>query len=170
MKLCKSSIYPILHCPVLITTEDFSSAFSSTSFRSKERHKSLGKDLCDCSSVGGLNGLEVLPSKMSVSAEGRSNAFAKTYGSPPWSSSPPQGTDPDTASLLHEHRAPWTAWMQTVLLPAPISPRNPRMLLACSHEVASANREDPMLELTQVAEVPEPSESRYWCISVDTHL
>ena len=69
-----------------------------------------------------------------------------------------------------EHRAPWTAWMQTVLLPAPISPRNPRMLLACSHEVASANREDPMLELTQVAEVPEPSESRYWCISVDTHL
>ena len=45
--------------------------------------------------------MEVLPSKMSIRAEGWSNAFAKTYGSPPWSSSPPQGTDPDTASLLH---------------------------------------------------------------------
>jgi hypothetical protein len=31
--------------------------------------------------------------------------------------------------------------------------------------VAAASRSAPMVELTQVPEVPELSESRYWCIS-----
>lgn len=64
-----------------------------------------------------------------------------------------------------EQRAPCTASMHCVLLPEPISPKKPLILFCCSQVVASARRSDPMVEETQVAEVPEPSESRYWCIS-----
>lgn len=39
------------------------------------------------------------------------------------------------------------------------------MLFAINQDVASASLEAPMSLETQVAEVPEPSESRYWCIS-----
>lgn len=52
--------------------------------------------------------------------------------------------------------------------PAPISPRRPFMLFSCNQVVASARRSAPMVVETQVSEVPEPSESRYWCISMAT--
>lgn len=138
--------------------------------RLKEGHEGLGKHLCDCRTIGGLNGLEVLQGK-NVSQGKAVQCFAQRltvpHHGPAAHHKAPSQTPP--AACCMEHRAPWTAWMQTVLFPAPISPRNPLMLLACSHEVASAKREDPMVLLTQVAEVPEPSESRYWCISVDAH-
>jgi hypothetical protein len=35
-----------------------------------------------------------------------------------------------------------------------------------SHCVATWRRSAPIVELTQVAFVPEPSLSRYWCISI----
>lgn len=41
------------------------------------------------------------------------------------------------------------------------------MPVDCSHEVASARRDAPIELETQVPLVPEPSESRYWCISSD---
>jgi hypothetical protein len=59
-----------------------------------------------------------------------------------------------------------TAIVHAPLFPAPISPRKPLLLFAFSQLVASARRSAPIVELTQVAEVPEPSESRYWCISM----
>lgn len=52
--------------------------------------------------------------------------------------------------------------------PAPISPRRPFILFSCNQVVASARRSAPMVVETQVSEVPEPSESRYWCISMAT--
>lgn len=70
-----------------------------------------------------------------------------------------------TPDCWREHNPPWIAAIQTSLDPPPISPRNPLKLLALSQAVAAAKRSAPMVEETQVAEVPEPSESRYWCIS-----
>lgn len=55
--------------------------------------------------------------------------------------------------------------MQTLLLPAAVSPRIPFLPFDFSQAVAAASRWEPMVELTQVDEVPEPSLSRYWCIS-----
>lgn len=69
-----------------------------------------------------------------------------------------------------EHRAPWMAWMHCEFDPAPISPRNPLRLLALSHAVADARRSAPIVEETQVPDVPEESESRYWCIWIATLL
>jgi hypothetical protein len=41
----------------------------------------------------------------------------------------------------------------------------PILLLDFNQAVAALMRSEPMVEDTQVADVPEPSESRYWCIS-----
>ena len=39
-------------------------------------------------------------------------------------------------------------------------------MFAWSHCVAAWRRSAPIVDETQVSDVPEPSESRYWCISV----
>lgn len=62
------------------------------------------------------------------------------------------------------------AEMHAAFEPAPISPRKPFRLFCLSHWVAAWRRSAPMVEETQVGEVPEPSESRYWCISIATLL
>jgi hypothetical protein len=58
-----------------------------------------------------------------------------------------------------------TALSQTEFAPPANSPMIPTLLFDFSHCVAALMRSEPMVEETQVAEVPEPSESRYWCIS-----
>ncbi len=57
-----------------------------------------------------------------------------------------------------------TAVSQTELAPLAYSPIMPLRLFASSHAVASAISSAPIVEVTHVAEVPDPSESRYWCI------
>src|ERR1051326_3870287 len=59
---------------------------------------------------------------------------------------------------------PLIAVLHTSLLPPAYSPRMPCLPLALSQAVAAVRRSWPMVELTHVALVPEPSESRYWCI------
>ncbi len=51
--------------------------------------------------------------------------------------------------------------------PAPISPKKPFKPVCWSHAVAAASLSAPIVDDTHVSEVPEPSESRYWCISSD---
>ena len=46
------------------------------------------------------------------------------------------------------------------------SPRKPFRLFCWSHCVAAWMRSAPIVDDTHVGDVPEPSESRYWCISM----
>ena len=50
--------------------------------------------------------------------------------------------------------------------PAPISPKNPFNPLDLSQLVASVTRSALVCGSTQVPELPDASESRYWCISM----
>ena len=56
--------------------------------------------------------------------------------------------------------------MQSLFDPAPISPKKPLKPLDCNQVVAAARRSAPIVLDTQTSFVPEPSESRYWCISM----
>jgi hypothetical protein len=107
-------------------------------------------------------------------------------GTPPRARRPPRRADPDTARLLHRAQRALerldagscqTAFVSKVprgdgsaknsrFEPTPISPRKPRSLLSWSHFVAAARRSAPMVGETQTSDVPEPSLSRYWCISI----
>ncbi|KIH89888.1 hypothetical protein SPBR_01087 [Sporothrix brasiliensis 5110] len=58
-----------------------------------------------------------------------------------------------------------SAPMHCALAPPAVSPTRPSFLFARSHAVASCSRSRPMVLLTHAVDVPEPSASRYWCIS-----
>lgn len=60
---------------------------------------------------------------------------------------------------------PLTASWHCAFTPPPNSPRNPFLPFVFSHCVAFCMRSRPMLALTHSSAVPDPSESRYWCIS-----
>ena len=55
--------------------------------------------------------------------------------------------------------------MHCELAPPAVSPRIPFLPFALSQAVASCRRSLPIVDETHAVDVPDPSESRYWCIS-----
>ena len=144
--------------------------------RLQERLERVGQDLRNRCAARGLDALEVLshtrtrqlPAPQHQRREGEGPRFGKakeTLTSPHHGPAAHQSAPSQTSEDCISQSALCTAATQTSLEPAPISPRKPLRPTDASHAVASCRRSLPIVDETHVADVPEPSESRYWCIS-----
>ena len=158
---------------------------TNTSFLSRklsqEGLQGLREDRGNGGAARGLDRLEVLVRHRSVPARaamGDASLTSPHHGPAAHHSAPSQ-----TPDCCIEQSAPCTAAMQSAvrrkdesdlpasplekfpwhapLEPAPISPRKPFRLFCCSHWVAAWRRSAPIVDETQVGDVPEPSLSRY---------
>lgn len=87
--------------------------------------------------------------------------YVPHHGPPPHHNQP---VHTSALSAMYESM-PVSAEMHWELAPPAVSPRMARLPLALSHAVASRSRSCPIVPDTHASDVPDPSLSRYWCIS-----